>query len=320
MFEHIKRIVLPEGSQIIVESQLVISAYWGELIAKYLNARHVINIIEEQFPDFNEKENSYFEFKLQNGDNLNATLKRLHEMFKGRFKEEYAKYIRKVAIPCANVVSSDIEVNYEFEECDFTILSIGRLDKPYIPTMNDEVKSFSSFVGDKRINMIYVGGSHDGSMEVAIPEFFEGVKNLRCYVLGYIYPIPLGLIKRADVAISCANSVLVSANEGVPTIVVDVNDYSAIGVYGYTTKNLFKRETEMKETISSLLKQVLVDKSFEEKKIGEANILDQNEVFEDELSFFLRKENKIYYDVEAIYSVFKKIVSKTKYIIKRLML
>jgi len=314
----IRDVVQPGEGRIVIETQLVLAAYWGELIAKDLKARHVINIIEEQFPDFDEKENAFFEFKLLAGDNMNATPKRLRKMFKDRFKEEYEKQIRKVAIPCANVVSSEVKDNYQFEDCDYTILSIGRLDKPYIPKMNEEIKKFAVSAGGKKLNVVYVGGSYDGSMEVTIPRFFKEVDNVRCYILGYVFPISRELIKKADVAIACANSVLVSASEGVPTIVVDVNDYSAIGVYGYTTKNLFKREDEKQETVSGLLQQILLDKAFENAGNVIVDIPDQNEVFERELSYFIERQKVEYFDVNSIYSIPIQLLSKTKYLIRKI--
>lgn len=315
----IERIVNPKNSNIVIESQLTKAAYWAEYLASCLKARHVINIIEEQIPVFNKSENSFFEYKLLNGDIMNASPKRLHTLFKSRFKEEYINYSRSVSIPCSNVVSSDIKDNYHFEECDYSILSIGRLDKPYILQMNDELKEFASMIGDKTINIIYIGGSHDGSMECNIPKVFEDCHNVRCYMLGYVFPIPQSLIKRADVAISCANSVLVSANEGIPTIVVDVDDYSAIGVFGYTTKNRLRRTTEKRETISSLLYGVLIDKQIEGMSPFISVKDDFDKAFEKELSYYMSVNNHIHFDVIRMYSVTTRLFSRTKYIVGKML-
>lgn len=312
----IKNIVKPEGGNVIVESQLISSAYWGELIAKAFNGKNILNLLEEQIPVFSEKENEFFHFKIMRDEIMNAALSRLHSIFKNRFREEYCKHVRNIVIPCANVVAQDVEDPYQFDCCDYTILSIGRLDKPYIPTMNEEVKKFASMIGDKKINMVYIGGSHDGTKEIEIPRFFDNVKNVNCYMLGYVYPIPQSLIKRSDIAIACANSVLVSANEGVPTIVVDINDYSAVGIYGSTTNNKFKRSTEKIETISSLLMQVLVEQSI---KTGiNTTDLSSDKVFEEEMSYFLNNKELRYFDVESIYSIKTKLISRTKYLIRKL--
>lgn len=316
----IKKIVKPENSMVIIESQLVGSSYWGEIIAERFHARHVLNLLEEQIPAFNEKEFSFFEYKLKQCDILNASLPRLRTIFKDRFKEDYKNYTKKVSIPCANVVSAEVEDNYQFEKCDYTILSIGRIDKPYIPSMNDEVIKFASMVSNKNINIVYIGGSQDGIMERLIPQSFEGIDNIRCYILGYVYPIPLSLVKRANVAIACANSVLVTSNEGIPTIVVDMNDHTAIGIYGYTTTNMFKRGTEKIDTVSNLLNKILVKKELDNMEPVLTSTIRQEKAFEDDLTYYLSKNNSDYYNVISIYSLSDRFLSKTKYLIKKTLL
>lgn len=315
----IERFVKPNNSNLLIESQLTNAAYWAEYIASCLNARHVVNNIEERIPVLNEDENKFFEFKLLHGDIMNATPKRLHTLFKFRYKEGYSEYTRTVSIPCANVVSSDIEDTYSFNHCDYTILSIGRLDKPYIPTLSDEVKRFASMIGNKTINMIYIGGSHDGSMEIDIPKGFENIHNVRCYMLGYVFPIPQALIKRADVAVSCANSVLVSAKEGIPTIVVDVDDYNAVGVFGYTTNSKLRRTVEKKESISHLLYSVLIDDCLKGIRPNLAGSEDYNKVFGEEESFYMKGNCLSYFDINSIYSRKTRMWSQTKYVIRKIM-
>ena len=57
VIDKIQGIVKPDGTQTIVESQLVDSALWGELISERLHARHILNILEERIPSFNDKLN-----------------------------------------------------------------------------------------------------------------------------------------------------------------------------------------------------------------------------------------------------------------------
>jgi hypothetical protein len=70
-----------------------------------------------------------------------------------------------------------------------------------------------------------------------IPEKYKQLSNTNIYMMGYTFPVPETILEKSDVGIASANSVLVTANKNVPTICIDMNDYYAIGVYGYTTKN-----------------------------------------------------------------------------------
>ena len=310
--------VHPDNSAVVVESQISSSVYWGELIAESFSGRNVLNLLEEQLPELNEREYLFFEYKLKRGDFLNAAPDRLRKLFKNRFKDEHLQYSRQITIPCANVVSTDVDYKCDFVECDYMILSIGRLDKPYVPVMNEQLQLFANEYRDKKINIVFIGGSKEGIEEERIPQLFEELDNVHCYILGYIYPIPQSLIKRANVAIACANSVLVSSNEGVPTIVVDVNDYSAIGIYGYTTSNKFKRTTEKVETISNLLKQVLIKHAYHGGEMQNTLSHDNEKAFEDDITFFLEQHDKQYYAVQDIYSKKEKVVSQLKYFVIRI--
>lgn len=319
IIKRIRNIVQPDNSTVIIESQLTGTVYWGELLAKDFGGRNIMNLLEEQLPLLSDKENEFFAFKLERNEFLNATPNRIKRLFAARFKEEQLMYARQVAIPCANVVAPDIEDNYLFDECDYMILSIGRLDKPYIETMNEEVIKFGADNKDKTINMVYVGGSHNGSKEKEIPRLFEDISNINCYVLGYVFPISRSLIKKANVAIACANSVLVSSKEGIPTIVVDIDDQKAIGVYGYTTSSIFKRTTEKAESISILLKKVLVERIFDGKEPLKNELPDADKAFEEDSKYYLDCKEKQYFDVLAIYPAAVKIKSKAKYIIRKIL-
>lgn len=313
VFKKIKK--LCDGSdEVILESQIISSSFFIEEIAEYLGARHIINTLDEQIPVSIKGQKAFFEYKLMRWEFQNAGEWRLRQIFGKNFKEEYIAFENQMVYSCDNVVSED-DVEYSFENADYTIVSIGRLDKPYIIPMTEEIKNFADNNSNKSINVIYVGGSFSGSFEDDIQSILSPVENLNCYILGYLYPVPKSIIRIADVAIACANSVNVTADRDVPTIVVDMNDHMAVGVYGYDTFNRFARTTEPRIGISAYLQSVLIDKRFIPKGLEFADHRNINTAFEKELSFIVKSKGNVgYYDVLCAYSKLEKLRNTVKYL------
>ena len=253
------------ADEIIVESQLITLAYWGELIAEKLGGRHIVNFLEEQVPVLTEKEYDFFRYKLKRWEFMNAGKWSLKRVFKERLTDELLKYEHSISFQCSNVVDENATYNGSFADCDYTIISIGRLDKQYVIPIVEEIKLFAQQNGEKRINVVFVGGSLDGTKETMIPQILNETNNITCYMLGFTYPVPANIVKMADVAIASANAVLVTADYGVPTICVDMNDSYAIGVYGYSTQNKHVRKDEPLVPVSALLNDILIESKYPRK-------------------------------------------------------
>lgn len=291
--------------EVIIETQLVALAGWGEMIAKRTEGRHVVNFLEEHPHALSCREARYFEFKLKRREILNATEVSLKRLFGVYYKEEYLQYEHKSGFFCSNVVSDTSFDNSSIALADFNVLTIGRLDKPYIETLVLELKKFSKDHSQNSFNFHFVGGSNSGSMEKQIEQEFDSVENVNLYMYGFVYPIPSGLIELADVAVASANSILVTAERGCPTICIDMADYGGIGIYGYTTTNKFKRTTEPFVPISELMENVLIKKSIgADKKEGTAkDSVRIKSQMEESVSYIKSmEEKKEYFDEKEIYS------------------
>jgi len=299
-----------DSDEIVVESQIINHSFLVEEIAAYLGARHIINTLDERIPICFKKQNVFFEYKLRRWEFQNAGERRLKQVFGNDYKQEFLAFKNNMVYNCSNVVSEDSQ-ELTFSDSDSTILSIGRLDKPYIIPMTEEIKLFATKHADKSMNVIYVGGSFTGEEEGKIKSILESVNNVNLYMLGYTFPVPFNVISIADVAIACANSVNVTADKDVPTIVADINDSMAIGVYGYDTENKFARVLEPKIAISKLLEAVLIGKHYPRKGILTDSMSDENEAFERELAFIERSKNNTgYYDVKSLMSLKTRIISR----------
>ena len=294
---------LPDSDEFVIESNAYHLIYWGELIAKRINAKHLLFILEENLPTFNNAIAEFFIFKLLRKEVIgNAyTYKRF---LKKRYIDEFAKYgtIKDISPFCSNVIIRDSKVNFDIAYADYNILSIGRLDKPYISNMLNEFIIFVKKYSKYSFNIIFIGGDAENTISTAIRNKFKQFHNVTIYTLGYMYPIQIYYLSIADVNVASSNSVLVSANEGVPTIVVDAHDYFALGVYNYTTTNTVFRSNEPKELISDLLEDILINRNY--PKTCFDNTDHNNGDFDAHMDFYDINIKKEYYDIYQIFSTF----------------
>lgn len=320
---HIKRIVTMiaepyrKYDRIIIESQILHLSFWGELIAQKVEGKHIVNCLQEQFQELTDNEAAFLEFKVKRWEILNGSQTSYKRYFGSRVKKEYDMFSNKMMPLCSNVVDPRIDIPLpQFEEGNLSILSLGRLNKPYLIPMVEEIRRFANKYNRQVFNLIFVGGSPDGKVEYIIKNYFIKQNNVRLYMLGYMLPIPQKLFCYVDVAIASSNSVLVSSQNGIPTIVIDAYDYKAIGVYGYTTNETLKRKNETTMEISDLLEEILIFKKYEKSdpKALSSDLIE--ETFKPQIDFVL-KNNCSYctYDVNAIYGLKERIVSTIKRII-----
>lgn len=302
--------------ELVIESQTYNWMFWGELIASKLNAKHILNCLEERLPDRNAAIVNFLEYKLKKMEILNAVEKSLKRYFGAFYMEKYCNYSHDyMRAYCSNVVS-DVPLKIKFVSSNHNILSIGRLDKPYIMSMVDEIIYFCNKNQNRAFNVFFVGGSPDGNVELLINNRFASVPNATIYLLGYIYPIPTKLLDQMDVCIATANSILVSYNRGIPTIAIDNNDDCAMGIYGVTTSNRFCRQDEEKIRVSSLLYDCLITCKYPKNKQVIDDSKEFMQVFQRQLDFLsLSSDETGYYDIYSIYSVYDRILARIKQII-----
>ena len=302
------------SEETIVESHLPHLSIWAELVAKKLKGRHIVNCIQEQPIDQTPRLAQYYEFKLKRREILNATEKSLQiRYFVNYYKPEYAQYTHNAKIICSNVVTDDIAPQVVLEKSNYNIVTIGRLDKAYVPTMLEEVRSFVAANGDKKFNFIVVGGSPGGRVESEVASFFQNTENIKVYTLGYVFPIPGALLDCCDVSIASANSIYVSYERGIPTIAVCAYDYQGMGIFGETTQSIVIRKNEPQIPIRELLDDVLIKGKYKKKSLVEKKENESNLVLQEQIEYIENsKEKKEYYEVDRIYSKSSFIINRIK--------
>ena len=300
----VDQIEIDSSNEVVVESHLCFLSLWGELVAEKLHAKHIINSFEENIPTFNSNAISFFEYKLKRWECVNASEKSLRRLFKNYFKEEYNNFNHPTTFFCSNV-SADNVVNSDIivpDSNSFNILSVGRLNKSYIPVMVSELYSFAAKYKSEKIGIVFVGASPDGNVEKDILTKFNSLKNVRIYLLGYMFPIPQNVIRCANIAISTSNAVLVTDEQGIPTIAVDAYDCFSIGIYGINTDNKVFRKGEPKIPISEYVEKLY--KKEISYIINSHRNVDKEDPFVDQVRFLSKsqKDGK-YFDIYKIYSL-----------------
>ena len=142
----------------------------------------------------------------------------------------------------------------------------------------------------------------------------KDIQNLHVHHFGYIFPVPENIIDCSDVAFACSNSVLVSADRGIPTISIDIHDLQPLGIYGETTNSHLLRSNEPIVSVYELIKQTLIEKRFIKKP--KDNNEDQelfDRVFSKQVEFLsLSPNDGVSYDIDSIVPCYKKLVCRMK--------
>lgn len=306
--------VLP--GEIVVESHLMAITYWAELIAEKTGAKSILNCLEENISQITKKEAEFFEYKVYRNEVLNGSANSYKRYFGKLYKHAYDEFHNEMIPFCSNVVSYDKSVDVKIANADFNLLSIGRLDKPYIENMLRGVKRFVESHTTFTYNLIFIGGSHNGKVEQHVVEMFKGMVNVSVYLLGYMMPIPFELIKNVNVAMATSNSVLVTSNISIPTISYSIDDFMPLGIYGITTMNRLNRENEPVIPTDQLLKEILIDGKYINAIIKNEETKTIEDIFNPQLEF-LNKSPKDHqaYDVMSIHSKFEILIGNFKRIL-----
>lgn len=304
----------------VVESHMFRLSLWGELLAKQLHGYHFLAPLEEARPPYTQKFFRFIDFKLKRYEIINASDIALKRFLGPRYNASYDIYKNNMEALCSNVVDEYTCVKIKLPRANYNILTIGRLDKPYVFSMLSEIGGFARNHLTTSFNLITIGGSPTGDVEKRIEEIVNS-SNVTILKLGFLFPIPSYYIENADVNIACSNSAIVTAERGIPTILIDSSDFDAIGILGVTTHNEFHRTIEPRIKVSQLLEEVLIDKKYIKKyEIKTVINTRMEEEFSKQLKFVTNDvmERK-YYDVTSVYSKLDYIKGNLKRIVHALL-
>lgn len=259
--------------EIIVESFYDVAAYWGELFAEKIGARHFFSALNEIYrPDPNSTAGNlktyqdnldFFYFKWQRNEMIcsEKSCTALFNGYKNITKPKYEMPQSTVEMyPIQDVENFPVE---QIQRLDWNICHVGRVIKDYVSAVIKGVGELARRYPDKKINFIFVGNA-EPRRELII-QTFSGVSNVLITNLGDMVPIPRKLFSRVDVVCGISQSARFCANDGVLTICGSAVEWNMTpGVLGYDTKQQVYGEGKF--SYVEVLENVLVKKLYVGKK------------------------------------------------------
>lgn len=222
---------------IILESHTKGLAFWGEILAERLHAKHLIFLLSETFGPSSKHELDFFNFKLERKEIAGIHKNSLQLLFRGyRILRQDDSWILRASMG-DNVLDYEHDLINKLNKADINIGSIGRLEKDYVPYMIAEVAKFASSNLTKTVQLILVGSINNIAIQKIIDKYISGVSNLSIVVTGRLYPLPRMIFSIIDIGVGVSGSARVLALNGVPTVTLDTIKHKAIGVLGYETNS-----------------------------------------------------------------------------------
>lgn len=293
---------IEQDDYVIIESNSVHSAFWGELLAKKIRGKHFLFLLDEEY-SFPNSYLPFFEAKYNRKELAVIKKKAFESLFRNSNNVEFVEESILVA-PCNNVVTninSSVFDTIRFDQYDYVCLSLGRLNKKYIPNVYKGFKKFSKTHQNNKILYIFIGNHpEDWPVDVSaqIEEELGYLGNVDLFMAGYVFPIPRSLFAHIDLAVASAGSSWVLLSENVPTISMDANDGQPIGILGYTTMNSLYRENELIVPLEDYMDKILCNSYLSDKNLMPKDDVTDDEYMDNHMLFLQNsEESKVYVDV-----------------------
>lgn len=252
---------VPACSECVIESNRPLIAPWGELLAERLQAKHILFCLDEQPHSYGNDFQKFIWFKYYR--NEVATIYRaIIRLLLGRRRGDKSLDPVRLSVAPTGAVGQVADVSFDDSRIlsgRINVLSVGRLDKPYVLPIMREFADYAIANSDLSFNLIIVG--HDESAEAELLLLFEAVPNVNLLCMGELHPIPEKLLHDVDVAIATAGAAALCRRFSLCTISIDTVDYQPIGILGYNAKSrTFRLRREPPVPLADLLDMILREK------------------------------------------------------------
>ncbi len=312
IIEKMKSFIGETDCEVVIETNFIQVNLWGEILAEEIGGKHFAFLIQEDYSLSDLRYMRFYDFKYQRGELAGNTEFALTKLFEG-YREVPENKKGELLAVCYNTIEEcESEHDSFIVDADYHIGSIGRINKPFVNPMVEDIKKFAKEHSDKTFQMVFFGGSPDKADIDAIYESVKDTDNLSVYVTGAIFPVPEHLLDKMDVFVSSAGAARTSSDAGYITIAIDAMDFDAIGIVGYTTKEIVHRNPQLPyDSTGRLLERILIDREFDALPPQVAvSSPDYMEVFETHMQYLSESaDSKEYYDIKKIKPKFVNILS-----------
>lgn len=286
-----------DNSSVYIESNGIAQSEWGEILAKELHGIHICFDLQENNL-YNKSQYNFICFKANRQEFFTISKDTTNVIFQNK-DLGYQAWIKAECTNTYNELDS-YDLN-SIPKSDYIIGTIGRLDKPYLLPAINSFLLFADKYSNYSFTLILVGGG-DESICKKIHTVISLHPNVKLFITGFLFPIPINLIKSVDCFFSTAGSALVSMGNNVPTISVDSISGTPIGILNYTTNDFLYCRGQSIHTMLEYLEMILFEHYCDNhRKLG-LNIgnVDYDSEFKRQISFFKNNNPRDYYNTKEI--------------------
>lgn len=255
--------------EIIVESHYDVAAYWAELFAAKIGARHFFAACNEAYRNFPGRYYAdnldFFYFKWKRNE-IFGRVENLRKLFDG-YKDVTDFLVEMPKVIRSQDAVQDVEYKKidEIKKLDWNICHIGRIEKDFVPYAITGVSELARRYPDKKINFIFVG--NEEKRLPFIKKTFKDIPNVELTFLGDLVPIPRVLFSKVDVILAMAGCANQASRENVITIVGNADvPAKTSGVLWCDTEEVQHAYGKLFSYVE-VLENVLAKKTYDEKKI-----------------------------------------------------
>lgn len=287
------------ADEVYVESSAPYLGMWGEEIARAAHGRHLCYALEEAPTP---EDRGFLEFK--RGRHELAFIK--NTVAAATFGDDLSNatsYDDCVLTAYNPSPIEDISFDGKTIKGDFTIGCISRLDKPAVMLMMEGLGEFCDAHHDVSIALVFIGDTPYEQVKTNIEAYGQTRDNLGIQILGYMSPIPLGLVSRFDFCIGKAGAAMITSELGIPTIWYSIEDELA-GFSHYEKVDgeykLVLPSNDEGKTLPQLLEETFLQGGLKRMEGQDAPGLLQRHIdYSDHLAFIPESNAYDYYDVQS---------------------
>ena len=174
---------------------------------------------------------------------------------------------------------------------DWNICYLGRIGKPYVKNIIDDLSKLGQKHPEKSIQIVFAGNASE--MLNYINKKFENLYNVSLTFLGDLVPIPKKLFTKVDVVIAGSGCAVAAAYSGALTIIPDPINFRANGVFGFDTfQTVYHEQNVQQMGFDEAVERVLSDNVYMGKRANLPKRKTKDDYFDDFFKFVEQSDSR----------------------------
>lgn len=247
--------IIGQADQIVIESNKLELAAWGELLAHKLHCKHVAFVTTEGISICNKDTFDYCYAKLLRHEFFNINSAVVSNFFSNFINIDNPEEYYWSATQGVEVDEYSFPVFDQLPHADYTITHFGR-NKEYIPYLLSEFSSFFASHPEKTFNCFFLGDS----IQQNVVKDLLSLSNVKVAFHPNVTVIPKQVFNNSDIVFATAGCVTLASDYNPFVISMDVNTNEPLGLYKHTTldTNTFSGKYKNDRSIFQWLESILI--------------------------------------------------------------